>query len=244
MTARVLLVTGTGTGVGKTIATAAIAALASSTGQRIAAVKPAQTGSQPDDLGDLDEVRRLAGVTDLHELVRFPDALAPATAARLAGRPGLVMADAASAIHQLLDDHDLVIVEGAGGILVEFNGQGQTMADLALLVGAQALVVTEPELGTLNHTALTLEALQARGITCAGVIIGSWPNEPSLACRTNLDDLEQISGQPLAGVFEEQMGRLARPNFLRAARVGLSPDLGGLFDAAHFRKRFDYRRNL
>ena len=76
----VLVVSGTGTGVGKTVVTAALAALAATRGARVAVVKPAQTGAAADDQGDLDGVRRLAGVTDLHEHARFPDPLSPASA--------------------------------------------------------------------------------------------------------------------------------------------------------------------
>ena len=80
-----LVVTGTGTGVGKTVVTAAVAALAAARGSRVAVVKPAQTGVGGDEPGDLAEVRRLAGVTDLHELARYPDPLSPAAAARHCG---------------------------------------------------------------------------------------------------------------------------------------------------------------
>ena len=73
-----LVVSGTGTGVGKTVVTAAVAALAATRGASVAVVKPAQTGAAEGDPGDLDDVRRLAGVTDLHEHARFPDPLSPA----------------------------------------------------------------------------------------------------------------------------------------------------------------------
>ena len=79
--------TGTGTGVGKTVVTAAVVALAAARGSRVAVVKPAQTGARPDEPGDLDEVRRLAAVTDLHEHARFPDPLSPAAAAPPPGGP-------------------------------------------------------------------------------------------------------------------------------------------------------------
>ena len=78
----ILVVTGTGTGVGKTVATAALAARASGS---VIVVKPVQTGVLPGEVGDVDDVRRLAGC-EVTELVRLPDPLAPDTAARLAGR--------------------------------------------------------------------------------------------------------------------------------------------------------------
>ena len=86
----VLIVTGTGTGVGKTVVTAAVAGLARARGDEVAVVKPGQTGVAGGAPGsDLDEVRRLSGVTDLHELARFPGALSPEAAARAAGLPPL-----------------------------------------------------------------------------------------------------------------------------------------------------------
>jgi dethiobiotin synthetase len=83
----VLVVTGTGTGVGKTIVTAAIAVLAAQRGAPTAVVKIAQTGVGDDEPGDLQEISRLTGIEDLHEFARYPHPLAPAAAARLSGRP-------------------------------------------------------------------------------------------------------------------------------------------------------------
>ncbi|MGH3907303.1 MAG: AAA family ATPase, partial [Pseudonocardiaceae bacterium] len=81
-----LIVTGTGTGVGKTVVTAALAALAVAAGRRVAVLKPAQTGVRAGEPGDVDEVRRLVGPSvTCRELARYPDPLAPATAAWRAG---------------------------------------------------------------------------------------------------------------------------------------------------------------
>src|SRR4051812_47965235 len=112
-----LVVTGTGTGVGKTVVTAAIAAVSRARGRSVAVVKPAQTGVTADEPGDLADVRRLAGVEDLHEYARFPDPLSPAAAAREAGQPPLDLGDAALRIRELAEERDLVLVEGAGGLL-------------------------------------------------------------------------------------------------------------------------------
>src|SRR4051794_6550435 len=160
----VLVVTGTGTGVGKTVVTAAVAALAAARGSRVAVVKPAQTGVGPDEPGDLDDVRRLAGVIDLHEHRRLRDPLSPAAAARSEGVPPLDVTASAHQVRVLAGDRDLVVVEGAGGLLVRFDDDGATVADLAREVGGSVLVVVEPGLGTLNHTALTLEAMANRGL--------------------------------------------------------------------------------
>ena len=227
----VLVVSGTGTEVGKTVVTAAVAALAASRGERVAVVKPAQTGEPPGSTGDLEVIRRLSGSGAIRtvELARCPDPLSPEAAARTAGRPPLDLAEAAVAVKQLAASADLVLVEGAGGLLVRYDPAGATIADLAAMLGAPVLVVTTPGLGTLNHTALTLEALSARRLLSAGVVIGCWPERPGLAERANLTDLVTIAGRPLAGALPAGAGRLDRDAFLAVARAGLSPELGGTF---------------
>jgi dethiobiotin synthetase len=226
----ILIVTGTGTGVGKTVVTAAVAALARARGADVAVVKPAQTGVHDgagSDIADLETVTRLAGVTDTHELARFPDPLSPEAAARVSGLPTADLAYAAEYIAKLAAARGLVLVEGAGGLLVRYDGAGSTLADLAARLDAPVLVVAAAGLGTLNHTALTLEAMAARKLRLAGAVIGSWPRRPGLAEQANLADLAVAAGGPLAGVLPEGAGRLSRPAFLAAARAGLAPSLGG-----------------
>jgi len=230
-----LVVTGTGTGVGKTVVTAAVAALAAARGADVAVVKPAQTGVTAGEDGDLDVVRRLAGVTDLHEHARFPDPLSPAAAARRADRPPVDLRDSASRIVELAQQRRLVLVEGAGGLLVRYDEEGTTIADLAHALHAPVLVVTGPGLGTLNHTALTLEAMAHRGLELAGVVLGSWPAAPDLACRSNVRDLETLAARPLGGALPEGAGALEPAEFLLVARAGIGPAFGGTFDAADFR---------
>ncbi|HSL06967.1 MAG TPA: dethiobiotin synthase [Pseudonocardiaceae bacterium] len=220
----VLVVTGTGTGVGKTVVTSAIAALAIAAGRRVAVLKPAQTGVDAGQPGDVDEVRRLAGPSvTCRELARFPDPLAPATAARRAGLPPVTPLVVAATVRELATSHDLVLVEGAGGLLVRFDDAGGTIADAAAALGAPVLVVTGAGLGTLNHTALTVEALRARGLRCVGVVIGAWPAEPDLAAQCNLADLPSVTGLPLLGALRAGAGNLTRAEFLRVARRGLTP---------------------
>jgi dethiobiotin synthetase len=230
-----LFVTGTGTGVGKTIVTAAVAALAAAAGQRVAVVKLAQTGVHDgpgSDTPDLETVTRLSGVTDTHELARFPDPLSPEAAARVSGLPPVDFARAAALTADLAETRDLVLVEGAGGLLVRYDDRGATIADLATVLNEQgldapALVVTAAGLGTLNHTALTLEAAAARKVRTAGVVVGSWPRRPGLAERENLADLETLASGPLAGLLPEGSGSLPPAEFLAVARDGLGPALGG-----------------
>ncbi|MFB4312563.1 dethiobiotin synthase [Actinomadura sp. 21ATH] len=235
----VLVVTGTCTGVGKTIVTAALAALAAARGAAVAVVKPGQTGVAPGEPGDLDDVRRLAGVRDLHEYARFPDPLSPAAAARHAGLPPLRLTDVAERVRELGETRDLVLVEGAGGLLVRYDEEGTTVADLARWLGAAVVVVARPDLGTLNHTALTLEAMAHRGVQPAGVVIGEWPEKPDLAMRSNVRDLETIAARPLAGALPAGAGSLEPAEFLLAAHAALAPPFGGTFDPAVFRADHD-----
>ncbi|MFB7054270.1 dethiobiotin synthase [Streptomyces vinaceus] len=231
----VLMVSGTGTEIGKTVVTAAVAAAAVAAGRSVAVLKPAQTGMEPGAAGDAAEVVRLAGpsVTAV-ELARYPEPLAPDTAARRAGLPTLSPAQIADAARELSRSHDLVLVEGAGGLLVRFDEAGHTLADAARLLDAPVLVVTPPALGTLNSTTLTAEALRARGLSSPGVVIGSWPAEPDLACRCNLADLPSSSGLPLLGVVPESSGSLSPESFREAAPTWLSADLAGSWSPEAF----------
>ncbi len=228
----IVVVSATGTGVGKTIVSAALVAVALHDGRSAAYVKVAQTGVRPGEAGDRETVRRLTGLAPAatHVGGSFPDPLSPHTAARTSGQPAVSLPDVAATVQVLADCHDLVVVEGAGGLLVRFDDEGATLADLAKVLGAPVVVVVAAGLGTLNHTALTVEALAHRGLSLSGLVIGSWPARAGLAELTNLDDLEAIASQPLAGAVAARAGRLGQERFREAARRGLAPAYGGLFE--------------
>ena len=230
----VLVITGTGTEVGKTVATAAVAAAALAAGRTVAVLKAAQTGVRPDEPGDADEVARLAGAVTQAEVARFPEPLAPATAARRAGMKPVRPHEVAEAAAKLATEHDLVLVEGAGGLLVRFDHEGGTLAHAAELLRAPVLVVASAGLGTLNTTELTARELRCRKLELAGVVIGSWPDSPDLASRCNLADLPEVSGAPLLGALPAGAGRLAPADFRAAAPGWLAPRLDGTWDAEAF----------
>ena len=188
----VLVVTGTGTGIGKTVVTAALASHARQAGVDVAVCKPVQTGTDTGD-DDLAEVARLAGVTELVGFARYPQPMAPAAAAEQAGMTLPTRDELARLVRGLDRPERLVLVEGAGGLLVELADSGATLRDLAGDLGAAALVAVGAELGTLNHTALTLEALGAQGISCAGLVIGSWPAQPGLVEASNRAALDRLA---------------------------------------------------
>ncbi|NYJ00704.1 dethiobiotin synthetase [Nocardioides thalensis] len=217
----VTVVTGTDTGVGKTIAVAALAARAVAAGRRVAVVKPVQTGIGGDepDVADATTVHRLTGV-DVREFTALDEPLAPDTAARRQGTTIPAVASYADEILPLRDDHDDVIVEGAGGLLVRLDTDGGTLVDLVDALGKASpgvVVVTRAGLGTLNHTELTVGALRARGIEPAGLVIGSWPEAPGLAETCNLEDLPRVTGVPLLAVLPDGVGTLPRSDFLSSA---------------------------
>ncbi|MBT1093694.1 dethiobiotin synthase [Streptomyces sp. Tu102] len=233
----VLVITGTGTEVGKTVTTAAVAAAARGAGRSVAVLKAAQTGVRPDEDGDAQEVARLAGPVTTAELARYPDPLAPATAARRAGREAVRPHEIAEAAAKLAAEHDLVLVEGAGGLLVRFDESGGTLADAAELMAAPVLVVASAGLGTLNTTELTARELRRRGLDLLGVVIGSWPEEADLASRCNVADLPEVAGAPLLGAVPAGSGALAPADFRTAAPGWLAPRLFGTWDAEGFRGR-------
>lgn len=187
-------VTGTDTGVGKTVASAALALQARADGLSVAYFKPVQTGVLPEQPGDADFVRTVTGV-DAHEGLRFPEPLAPAVAADAAG----ATVDTESLRRQareLAESLDLLIVEGAGGLLVPLS-HSVDMAAFAAGLDAELVVVARPSLGTLNHTALTLEAARIRGFD-PRIVVAGWPETPGLTETTNLDALGRMA--PLIGV--------------------------------------------
>jgi dethiobiotin synthetase len=208
----VLFVTGTDTGVGKTVTTAALACHARLAGIDVAVCKPVQTGTRDGD-DDLAEIARLARVTELHSLAKFPEPLAPRAAAERAGAtlPGK------TALIDLIAAADrpgrLTLVEGAGGLLVEIGADATTLRDLAAHFDAPVLTVVASGLGTLNHTVLTLEALSALSIAAAGLVIGSWPAHPGTAEIDNRDALARLA--PVRAAFPAGVASLGTVDFER-----------------------------
>ncbi len=188
----VLVVTGTDTGVGKTVTTAALACAARLAGRDVAVCKPVQTGTVDGD-DDLGEVARLSGATRLHGGWRYPEPLAPVAAARRAERPLPTRAELVAAVRAADAPDRLTLVEGAGGLLVALGADGVTLRDVAADLAAPVLVVVGAGLGTLNHTALTLESLAGQGIPCAGLVIGAWPSRPGVAELDNQEALGALA---------------------------------------------------
>ncbi|WP_412752332.1 dethiobiotin synthase [Krasilnikovia sp. M28-CT-15] len=225
----IVLVTGTDTDVGKTVVTSAVAAAAQAAGLRVAVIKPGQTGTATGAPTDIDVVNRLAAPHTTRTLASYPEPLAPLAAARVAAQPPLELYEVVDAVRAEAKRHDLVLVEGAGGLLVPMgvrpSGAPWTVADLATALGVSTIVVARAGLGTLNHTALTLEALERRGIPAA-VVLGAWPAEPELVHWANLSELLPH----LVGALPDGAGGMDPGVFRRSAPGWLTPALYGVLD--------------
>lgn len=237
----VTLVTGTDTDVGKTVATAVLAAVLVRRGRAPQLVKPVQTGLPRDAEGDVALAGRLAAISAerLHEYARLPEPLAPTTAARRAGVPLPPIEEVAARVTALARDGEPVLVEGAGGVLVGLDDRGRGLLELAdTLAGVPAderdelderderiptrfVVVVRAGLGTLNHTGLTCAAIRARGHEVAGLVIGAWPAEPGPAERCNLQELQTWAGAPVLACIPERIG--TDPALVAAVAQEVSP---------------------
>jgi dethiobiotin synthetase len=217
----IVVITGTDTGVGKTIATAALACHARLAGLDVAVCKPVQTGAADGD-DDLAEVGRLSGVDELTSGWRYPEPLAPIAAAQRAGLALPTRTKLVDLITAVDRPGRLVLVEGAGGLLVEIGGDGVTLRDLAADVGAAVLVVVRAGLGTLNHAALTVEAIESRRLVCAGLVIGAWPADPGVAEQSNRAALGRIA--PIRAALPADVGGLTADSFADVSARAFAAD--------------------
>ena len=213
----IVVITGTNTDVGKTIATAALASAWQADGTAVRVAKPLQTG-EPDGSGDANTVDRLTGVAT-HEYVRFPEPLAPNLSARRAGMQVPPLGEVCDWI-RALDAEDggrgVTLVEGAGGLLVRL-ADDYTIADIAAELDAPVVVVTSLGLGSLNAAELTVREATRRGVRVAGLIGGVLPAEPDLATRLNLEELPVVTGVDLWASIPAGSGALERDAFARMA---------------------------
>lgn len=203
-----VFITGTNTGVGKTVVSAAILLEAARRGDLPAAyLKPVQTGS-PAGQGDVAFVKRAlaeAGLEiDAAAVYELEDALAPAIAAELAGVT--LDSNLVKATYELISHaKKTVVVEGAGGLLVPFTSE-MLIADIVSLLDLPMLIVASPDLGTLNHTRLTVEAARARNLEVVGLVLSPWPAHPGIVEETNRARISTFCGLPLIGVVDEISG--------------------------------------
>jgi dethiobiotin synthetase len=199
-TARGWFITGTDTGVGKTVVTCALARALRSRGANVGVMKPIETGVGRDGPLDALALREAAGCDDPLDTIcpqQFALPAAPSVAAEAEGRQ-VDLAAVRSAFARLAARHSPLLVEAAGGLLAP-AAAGVTMADLARELGLPLLLVTRASLGTINHTRLAIEAVRARGLPLAGVVISHSSGPLSGADEANCQALRDELGPVLVG---------------------------------------------
>ncbi|QOV91330.1 dethiobiotin synthase [Humisphaera borealis] len=216
-----IFVTGTDTGVGKTVIAGAIADWFRRRGSRVAVLKPAATGCVHRREGLVSEdAEFLAACADARfplDLIcpqRYEEPLAPAVAAERAKQP-LDWDAIDRSIRLMSRESDVMIVEGVGGVMVPMDAK-HTVLDMAVWLGAPAVIVARPHLGTINHTLLTAEALRSRSVKIAGVVINQYRTDgASVAEETNGRAIEKWG----------KLSILATVPAGRASAGDLSPDI-------------------
>jgi dethiobiotin synthetase len=187
-----ILVTGTDTGVGKTVIAAALVLALRERHERVVGWKPAETGVAPRQESDSEVLAKATGLDEprARPLLRLTEPLAPAVAAERA-RVVLDPRDVEQRLRDLRAAGYRVVVEGAGGLLVPLSW-GYTALDLAERQDLEVVVVSRAGLGALNHNALTLDALAGRGVRVRGVVLNGRGAVPDPAEETNPDSLRRM----------------------------------------------------
>jgi dethiobiotin synthetase len=188
---RGLFITGTGTGVGKTVLSAALLAALTAGGERVSAHKPVVTGVE-DPPGewppDHELLARVAEMTPEQVApLRYGPAVSPHLAAELAGErvdPEQIAGAAQAALRSANAQGAVLIVEGVGGLLVPLT-ENFTVRDLASRLGLPLLIAASPGLGTINHTLLTLAAARAAWLEVRAVVLTPWPERPTAMEESN-----------------------------------------------------------
>ncbi len=228
-------VTGTDTGVGKTVVCAALARCLIEAGKTVSMIKPFQTGCLGEDVTDADFVHRVMGkpfTPSVSSPYCLKAPLAPMVAAEIENTSFdiggiLKIVESESAVH------DAVIVEGAGGLLVPIK-KNYSMADFASDLGFKTIIAAHAGLGTINHTLLTIEAATARNLEIAGVVICGYPQGKNVCEETNLIYLRE-RGQKIVGIIPfldglDVEGGKVDALVGRKCRSFFTPDLFGSFD--------------
>jgi len=214
--AKGFFVTGTDTGVGKTIISAGLICFLNNLGYRTGAMKPVESGCRiqrftglkttsadiliPNDGMFLKKIANMQEPVDIITPIRFREPLAPFTASKIEGKP-INIGKIKDAFSRLSKKYELLIVEGIGGLLVPIK-KNYYVLDLAKDIGLPLIVVARPSLGTLNHTMLTVNYAIKEGLRVAGIIMNyNKPPENTIAEKTNSDILKKISPVPIIGIF-------------------------------------------
>ncbi len=200
---RGLFVTGTDTGVGKTVLAGAITAGLASKGRPVRAMKPVVTGlddpRNEDWPPDHELLARAAGsAPNQVALFTYGPAVSPHLAAQLAGRP-IAREAILERLRSASTSDEILIVEGVGGLLVPL-GERYDVRRLAVDLGLPLVIAARPGLGTINHTLLTLAVARAAGLKVAGVVLTPWPERPTEIESSNWETIERLGNVAVSGL--------------------------------------------
>jgi dethiobiotin synthetase len=210
---RGLFVTGTDTGVGKTVLAASVCAALTARGERVAAFKPVVTGVDeppgafPPDHELLAEAAGGGRSPEEVALYRYGPPLSPHYAAELAGET-IEPARLVAAADRAGAAADVLVAEGVGGLLVPIT-PGYLIRDLARDLALPVVVAARTGLGTINHTLLTVEAARAVGLQVAGIVMTPWPADPSPMELSNRATVERLAGVSVNGLPPADLSTLA-----------------------------------
>ena len=242
---RGLFITATDTGVGKTVVVAALALALKENGLNIAVMKPIESGHHPahPEISDAERLRALVEPTaslDSVSLYRLTQPLAPLAAARLAGVT-IDLPLIKAAYQKLSQHHDLILVEGVGGVMAPISPE-HTVRDLIKILELPSLLIGRTSLGGINHILLTLEALHTYNLDVLGVVFNSATSEPDsdtqlLQHHSTIDLVRELSDVPVFGPlkFEQECER----DWMNGVKL-LQTQVSIQALATHVTERFSY----
>jgi dethiobiotin synthetase len=196
---RGVFVTGTDTGVGKTVVAASIVTTLRARGEPVRAFKPVVTGTdEPDPEWPADH-ELLAAAAGMEPSEVTPVTFAPAVSPHLAAEMAGAHLEPAELVAHARGRGEPLVAEGVGGLLVPLT-TGYSVRDLAVDLALPLVITARPGLGTISHTLLTIEAARAAGLTVRCVVLTPWPSEPPAMEQSNRATIEQLGGVPVHGL--------------------------------------------
>jgi len=234
-----VFITGTDTSVGKTVVTASLAYCLCNKLEKVSVVKPVQTGTSSQRILDIEFIYKVFNkdfVFKDHCYYRFADPLSPKAASDLS-KTKIDVESLKLKITTQIKSNDIVLIEGAGGLLVPLNAD-YLMADLAKDLESPIIIVTRPGLGAINHTLLTVESAKKRGLEILGIVINNFPSTPGDCEKTNPAEIIRLTGVPIIGVvYEDKMINVEQGNIgsiRQNSDSNFVSQMGGSFDIESF----------
>lgn len=218
---RGVFVTGTDTGVGKTVFAAGLAWALRRRGVDVGVMKPFATADKKFSAryrsADVSILARAAAARESDMMLNpvfYEVGASPLMASSITKRPPPVIADVLVALKKIAAKHEFLVVEGIGGIMVPLTKK-QYLADFVKLTGLPVLIVSRSSLGTLNHTVLTVKACRDLGLRIAGIVVNKMPKNPGKAEEMAPNTLSELTGVSILGTIPQ----LKNPNYVSAGKV-------------------------